>query len=66
MASIKEIDFINKTKHQVIIGGGLKGIVDIKNLYSLKNNNINGVVVGKSYYAGTIKLKEAIELGKNA
>ena len=59
-------NFINKTKHQVIIGGGLKGIVDIKNLYSLKNNNINGIVVGKSYYTGTIKLKEAIELGKNA
>tara|TARA_B110000014_G_scaffold223392_1_gene181028 strand:- start:631 stop:1359 length:729 start_codon:yes stop_codon:yes gene_type:complete len=63
---IKIKNFIRKTKHRVIIGGGLKGIDDIKKLYSLNANNINGVVVGKSYYEGTIKLKEAINLVKNA
>ena len=55
--------FVSSTGHNVIVGGGLRGIEDIKNLRSLKLDNINGVVVGKAYYEGKIKLNAGDEIG---
>ena len=64
------IDKITKfslnTKHKIIIGGGLRDIKDIKNVCSLSLKNIEGVIVGKAYYSGSIDLKEAIMSFENA
>ena len=42
----------------VIISGGVSSIDDIKKAKQLKNNNIEGIIVGKAIYDGDIKLEE--------
>ena len=42
----------------VIVSGGVSSIKDIKNIKSLNNKNIEGVIVGKAIYDGDINLKE--------
>ena len=44
---------------ETIASGGLKDINDIK---ALLEANIDGVIVGKAFYEGTLDLKEAFEL----
>ena len=58
--------FSLNTKHKIIIGGGLRDMKDIKNLSLLNLKNIEGVIVGKAYYTGSINLKEAIASFENA
>ena len=50
--------FVNKTKHNVIVGGGVKDMQDINGLKLLKIKNIEGVIVGKAYYNQTIDLSK--------
>tara|TARA_B100001123_G_scaffold299156_1_gene333678 strand:- start:358 stop:1089 length:732 start_codon:yes stop_codon:yes gene_type:complete len=52
------IELSNKVKIPFIISGGISSIEDIKNIKSLKNKNIEGVIVGKSIYDGDIKINE--------
>ena len=42
----------------VIISGGVSSIEDIKKAKELKNQNIEGIIVGKAIYDGDIKLDE--------
>ena len=42
----------------VIISGGVSSIDDIKKAKELKNENIEGIIVGKAIYDGDIKLDE--------
>ncbi len=42
----------------VIISGGVSSIDDIKKAKELNNNNIEGIIVGKSIYDGDINLRE--------
>lgn len=46
----------------VVASGGVSSIEDIKNLLSLKESGVVGVIVGKSLYSGSLNLKKAIEL----
>ena len=59
-------EFVQSTKHRVIVGGGLKSLKDIKNICSLNQKNIEGVILGKAYYSGSIKLNEALRAFKDA
>ena len=52
------IELSNKVKIPFVISGGISSIEDIKKIKSLKNPNIEGVVVGKSIYDGDIKINE--------
>jgi phosphoribosylformimino-5-aminoimidazole carboxamide ribotide isomerase len=45
----------------VIISGGVSSIEDIKKAKELKNENIEGIIVGKAIYDGDIKLDELIK-----
>ena len=47
-----------------IVGGGLKGIEDIKGLKKIYTPQLEGVIAGKAYYVGAINLKDANELLK--
>jgi phosphoribosylformimino-5-aminoimidazole carboxamide ribotide isomerase len=49
-------------KHNLIASGGVKDIGDIA---ALKDIGVNGVIIGKAYYEGTIDLAEAIRVGIN-
>ena len=52
----------SKVKIPFIISGGISSIADIKEIKSLKNSNIEGVIVGKSIYDGDIKINELAKL----
>ena len=52
------IDLSNKIKIPFVVSGGIASVEDIKKIKSLKNTNIEGVIIGKSIYDGDIKLKE--------
>ncbi len=46
----------------VIASGGVTTMDDIKKLLSLAPHGLNGIIIGKALYEGTINLKEAINL----
>ena len=52
------IELSSKVKIPFIISGGISSIEDIKEIKSLNNSNIEGVIVGKSIYDGDIKINE--------
>ena len=52
------IELSSKVKIPLVISGGISSIEDIKKIKSLKNSNIEGVIVGKSIYDGNIKINE--------
>ena len=52
------IELSRKVKIPFIISGGISSIEDVKKIKSLKNSNIEGVIVGKSIYDGDIKINE--------
>ena len=57
--SIKDaVELSSKVKIPFVISGGISSINDIKKIKSLKNSNIEGVIVGKSIYDGDIKISE--------
>ena len=55
------IDISNKIKIPFIISGGISSLADIKKIKSIKNSNIEGVIVGKSIYDGDIKINELVK-----
>ena len=50
---------INKTRKNLIVGGGLSSYEDLIKLKNIKKPNLEGVIVGKSFYVGNIDLNEA-------
>ena len=58
-------DMINKTKKinnfdkSIIIAGGLTNYTDLERLKDLNIKNIEGIISGKSFYAGNIDLIKA-------
>ncbi len=53
------INNINKTSKNLIVGGGLNSYEDIRKLKNIKKPNLEGVIIGKSFYVGNINLGEA-------
>ena len=47
------------TNKKLIVGGGLKNNLDLEQLIKIKSDNLEGVIVGKSFYVGNIDLKDA-------
>ena len=47
------------TNKKLIVGGGLKDMFDLEKLKTIKPNNLEGVIAGKSFYIGNINLKKA-------
>ena len=52
------VELSSKAKIPFVISGGVSSIGDIKKIKSIKNSNIEGVIVGKSIYDGDIKINE--------
>ena len=50
---------ISLTNKKLIVGGGLKNNLDLEQLKKIKSDNLEGVIAGKSFYVGSIDLKEA-------
>jgi len=61
------IENLKLTNKKMIVGGGLKDNYDLEKLKTIKSNNLEGVIAGKSFYVGNIDLKNAQKiLDKNA
>lgn len=55
------------TKKKLVVGGGLKDNSDLEKLLKIKSENLEGVIIGKSFYVGNIDLKKAkLMMEKNA
>jgi phosphoribosylformimino-5-aminoimidazole carboxamide ribotide isomerase len=50
----------------VIASGGVSNLQDIENLVRLESKGIEGAIIGRALYNGTIKLPEAIAAGQVA
>ena len=56
------VELSSKTKIPLVISGGVSSLGDIKEIKSLSNSNIEGVIVDKSIYDGDIKISDLAEL----
>ena len=52
------INFSKKINIPIIVSGGISSKVDIINLKKTKTTNIEGVIIGRAIYDGSINLKE--------
>ena len=50
---------IKKTSKKLIVGGGLNSYEDLRSLTNIKKPNLEGVIIGKSFYVGNIELLKA-------
>ena len=55
---------LSKTKKKLIVGGGLSDYNDLHSLKKIKNLNLEGVIAGKSFYTGNIKINRALNILK--
>lgn len=53
-------EMLNAVQVPIVASGGVGTLEDIRTLRSLGVSNLEGVIVGKALYAGTVKLPEAI------
>lgn len=60
---IKKIKkYLKKSKKQLVVGGGLSNYNDLKALKEINNYLLEGIIIGKAYYLGRIKLDKAQKL----
>ncbi len=52
------LNFSNLTKIPVVISGGISSIDDVINIKNKKLKNIEGIIIGKAIYDGSINIKE--------
>ena len=50
------------TEKPLIVGGGLSNYDDLNKLKNLNNNNLEGVIAGKSFYSGAIEIKKGLQI----
>jgi phosphoribosylformimino-5-aminoimidazole carboxamide ribotide isomerase len=53
-------DLARACKKQVIASGGVKSIEDLKELAKVQAEGVQGAIIGKALYTGSIRLQEAI------
>ena len=53
---------LGKSSLPVILSGGITSLEDIRSLVSLKTKRLDGMIIGKALYEGTLDLKEALSL----
>ena len=58
-SSLKKLTEIDNNKKKLIVAGGLSNYKDLYKLKTLKNNNLEGIISGKSFYVGNIDLNKA-------
>ncbi len=56
-------EVLDSTKIKVIASGGVSTLDDIKKLAALREKGLEGAIVGKALYEGTIKIEDIINVG---
>ena len=54
---------IDGTNLKVIASGGVSKIDDVRTLSGMKEERLDGVIIGKALYEGLVKLEDALEIG---
>ncbi len=54
---------INGTHLAVIASGGVSKVDDVRVLSEMKEQRLDGVIIGKALYEGLVKLEDALEAG---
>lgn len=57
-------EILDATKILIIASGGISSLEDIKELKEIKNNRLEGVIIGKALYEGRMDLRKAIEIAR--
>ncbi|MDO8602550.1 MAG: 1-(5-phosphoribosyl)-5-[(5-phosphoribosylamino)methylideneamino]imidazole-4-carboxamide isomerase [Candidatus Omnitrophota bacterium] len=57
-------EILGATKILIIASGGISSLEDIKELKEIKNNRLEGVIIGKALYEGRMDLRKAIEIAR--
>ena len=52
------LNFSNLTKIPIVVSGGISSIDDVINIKNKKLKNIEGIIIGKAIYDGSIDIKE--------
>jgi len=52
------LNFSKTTKIPVLVSGGISSIKDVKNIKNKKSSNIEGMIIGKAIYDGSIDIME--------
>ena len=50
------------TSKPLIVGGGLTSYDDLNNIKKIFSENLEGIIVGKSFYVGNIDIKKAQDI----
>lgn len=58
LPALREI--LERTDLRVIASGGVRDLDDIKKLHALKHSRLDGVIIGRALYEGTLRLTDAI------
>ena len=56
------LNFSNLTKIPVVVSGGISSIDDVINIKNKKLKNIEGIIIGKAIYDGSIDIKKLSEI----
>ena len=64
LASLREM--VDGTSLKVIASGGVSKIDDVRTLSDMKEERLEGVIIGKALYEGLLKLEDALEIGSYA
>ena len=56
------IELSRKVNIPLVISGGVASIEDVKEIKSLNNANIEGIIIGKAIYDGDIKINDLAKL----
>ncbi len=55
-------EFLKDINLNVIVAGGVSSLEDVKKIIDLRDENIQGIIIGKALYTEGIKLEEALKL----
>jgi phosphoribosylformimino-5-aminoimidazole carboxamide ribotide isomerase len=61
VASLRQM--IESTNLKVIASGGVSKIDDVRTLSDMKEERLDGVIIGKALYEGLLRLEDALEIG---
>ncbi|MGI6713374.1 MAG: 1-(5-phosphoribosyl)-5-[(5-phosphoribosylamino)methylideneamino]imidazole-4-carboxamide isomerase [Bacillota bacterium] len=57
-------DLARESGLKVIVSGGVSCLDDVRSVKEIENDGIDGVIIGKALYAGTVDLKDALKIAK--
>jgi phosphoribosylformimino-5-aminoimidazole carboxamide ribotide isomerase len=57
-------DLARESGLRVIVSGGVSCLDDVRSVKEIENDGIDGVIIGKALYAGTVDLKDALKIAK--